>query len=126
MLFMFDNALVIEILMQISESIEKILRRFEPIKNSDDFMNTEEGQDMLDAICMQLIAIGESLKNIDSITEKKLLPEYPQIDWKKAKGLRDIITHHYFDLDAEVVFSVCEKQIPAMKEVIEKMLDELQ
>ena len=34
---------------------------------------------------MQLIAIGESLKNIDKITNKELLEKYPQIDWKGAK-----------------------------------------
>jgi uncharacterized protein with HEPN domain len=35
----------------------------------------------LDAICMQLIAIGESLKNIDKITDKTLLDKYPQADF---------------------------------------------
>ncbi len=30
---------------------------------------------------MMLIAIGESLKNIDKITSGSLLTQYPQIDW---------------------------------------------
>jgi len=34
----------------------------------------------LDSICMLLIAIGESLKNIDKITKKSLLKQYPEID----------------------------------------------
>ncbi len=51
--------------------------------------------------------------------------KYPQLDWKKAKGLRDIITHHYFDLDAEIVFSVCENQIPKMGLIIKKMINEI-
>jgi len=37
----------------------------------------------LDAICMQLIAIGEALKNLDRITADALLLKYPQVDWKK-------------------------------------------
>ncbi len=78
-------------------------------------MFTEEGQEKLDSICMQLITIGESLKNIDKITDYKLLKSYPEIEWKKAKGLRDIITHHYFDLDAETVFEVCKTEIPKIK-----------
>lgn len=119
---MYDQELAKEILIQIHESIEKILRRFRSINKSDDFIDTEEGQDKLDAICMQLIAIGESLKNIDKITNRKLLSSYPEIEWKKAKGLRDIITHHYFDLDAETVFSVCEVEIPKMKNTIKKMI----
>ena len=43
-----------------------------------------------------LIAIGESLKNLDKITGGSLLAKYPEVDWKGAKGARDIISHHYF------------------------------
>ncbi len=74
---------------------------------------------------MQLIAVGESLKNIDTITDRKLLSNYPEIEWKKAKGLRDIITHHYFDIDAEIVFSVCQIEIPKMNDAINKMINDL-
>jgi len=51
---------------------------------------------------MLLIAIGESLKNIDKMTDGELLLKYPTIKWKKAMAVRDVISHHYFDLDAEV------------------------
>jgi len=33
---------------------------------------------------MQLIAIGESLKNLDKITSHSLLSKYPKFEWKKA------------------------------------------
>ncbi len=58
----------------------------------------------LDSICMPLIAIGESLKKLDKITEGKLFKKYPDIEWKKAIGMRNIISHQYFDIDAEAVF----------------------
>lgn len=74
---------------------------------------------------LQLINIGEALKHIDKLTDAKLLENYPEIDWKKAKGLRDIITHHYFDIDAETVFTVCKNHVPAMKEVIIKIVNDL-
>ncbi|MDX9966839.1 MAG: antitoxin, partial [Sulfuricurvum sp.] len=69
-----EKALLIETLSQIHGATERILRRFEPIHSPDDFLADEAGHEKLDAICMQLIAIGESLKNIDKITDKKLLP----------------------------------------------------
>ena len=74
---------------------------------------------------MQLINIGEALKQIDILTEQKLLQNYIEIDWKRAKGMRDIITHHYFDIDAETVFMVCTDHIPRMRNVIEKILRDL-
>ena len=60
------------------------MRRFELINSADDFTDSEAGMEKLDAICMQLIAIGESLKNLVKVTDHKLLPSYPEVDWKKA------------------------------------------
>ena len=91
---MFDKELVLEILHQIHQSTQTVKTRFEPINSANDFSGSPRGMEKLDAICMQLIAIGESLKNLDKVTSNSLLPQYPQIDWKKVKGLRDIITHH--------------------------------
>jgi|GEM_PF-3895419 hypothetical protein len=44
-------------------------------------MTSDEGIDRLDAICVMLIAIGESCKHLDKITDGKLLARYPSIDW---------------------------------------------
>ena len=122
---MFDKKLVLEILEQIRDAIQTIQRRFEPIRSADDFTNSEAGVEKLDAICMQLIAIGESLKNLDKITDSSLLPRYPDIDQKKIKGMRDIISHHYFDVDADVIFDVCENHIGKLGETIKAMINDL-
>jgi uncharacterized protein with HEPN domain len=122
---MYDMELVREILTQIHGAAEKILRRFESIGSVEDFTNSEAGMEKLDAICMQLIAIGESVKNLDKITFGDLMGRYPGIDWKKVKGMRDIISHHYFDVDAEVIFDVCQNQIDPLISTISKMIREL-
>ena len=109
--FMYDKRLVIEILDQIIDAIEIVQERCEFAKSVDNFCDTKEGQEKLDSICMKLIAVGESLKKIDAITEKTLLQKYPQIEWKKIKGIRDFISHHYFDLDAEIIFGICQNHI---------------
>lgn len=79
----------------------------------------------LDAICMQLITIGESLKNLDKITGKTLLSQYTEIEWDKIKGMRDIITHHYFDVDVEVIFDVCKNHIEDLAHTVRLMIDDL-
>ncbi len=109
--FMYDKSLVKEIVEQTIEAIETVQERCSYAQCQDDFMDTKEGQEKLDSICMKLIAVGESLKNVDHITNKKLLENYPEIEWKKIKGIRDFISHHYFDLDAEVIFSICQNNI---------------
>lgn len=122
---MYNRKLAIEIVDQIHHSLETILKRFEPISKAEDFYHTEEGLEKLDAICMQLIAVGESLKNLDKVSGSSILSEYQQIDWKGAKGMRDIITHHYFNLDAETVFFVCQEKIPPMKACMEQIAADL-
>ena len=62
---MYDRELALEILTQIYESTQTILKRFEPVKSVEDFTGSDEGMEKLDSICMQLIAIGEGLKNLD-------------------------------------------------------------
>ena len=115
---MYDKSLVIEILTQIENAIKTTLQRFEIVDSVDYFTNTPQGMEKLDSICMQLIAIGESLKNIDKITNKELLEKYPQIDWKGAKGMRDIISHHYFDIDANDIYFVCDTKLEELLQMI--------
>lgn len=122
---MYDKELVQDILNQILDATQKIITRFTPIQTVEDFTNSAEGMEKLDSICMQLMAIGESLKNFDKITNKTLLAKYPEIDWKGAKGLRDIITHQYFDIDAEEIFLVCKNHIPPLSEAIKKIIIDL-
>lgn len=121
---MYDKSLVQDILNQILNATRTIQDRFVPINAVEDFTNTPAGMEKLDAICMLVIAVGESLKNLDKITDKSLLVRYTNIDWKGAMGMRDIITHHYFDIDAEQIFWVCEHQMEPLTETIKQILTE--
>jgi uncharacterized protein with HEPN domain len=61
------------------------LHVFNPSASVEDFTHSDAGSEKLDAICMQFIAIGESLKKVDAITSQSLLSKYPQIDWKTGE-----------------------------------------
>ena len=122
---MFDKELVKEILNQIITAANRIVRRSKDIVEPDYFLISDDGIDKLDAICMMLIAIGENLKNLDRVTDGKLLINYSEVDWKGAKGMQDIISHHYFDLNAEVVFFICKDRIPNLIDAINKIKEAL-
>ena len=122
---MYDRELAIEILRQIYQAAQTILERFQPVKTVSDLTDSPAGMEKLDSLCMLLIAIGEALKNLDKTTNKSLLRQFPQVDWKKAKGMRDIISHHYFETDGEVIYDVCKNHIPELAETINKMIKEL-
>jgi uncharacterized protein with HEPN domain len=114
---MYDKELVLEILSQIYRASQTILERFKPVQSVNDFTDSPAGMEKLDSICMLVIAIGEALKNLDKVTNESLLPQYTQVDWKRAKGMRDIISHHYFEMDAEVVLDVCKNHIDELAEL---------
>ena len=117
---MYDGnvALIEDILGRLIWATQQIERRFKVIAEVDDFLKTDAGTEKLDSICMQLINIGEALKQIDKLSGKVLLSRYPAIEWKNVMGMRDIITHHYFDIDAEIVFNVCDEHIPRLQQTL--------
>ena len=44
--------------------------------------------------------------------------------WSQAAGLRHILVHHYFEIDAEQVWNVVEHDLPALRETVIKILSE--
>ena len=122
---MYDRSLVLDILEDLIGATETIINRCSKVHCIDDFLDHEEGQMRLDSICMLLIAIGESVKQIDKITEKALLCNYPTIPWKTVAGMRDILSHHYFDLNAETVYGVCQDHIKDLNRVSIQIYNEL-
>ena len=122
---MFDKELAKEILSQIYHATELILKRFETIKTVNDFTDSPAGIEKLDSICMQLVVIGEGLKNFDKITNNTILIKYSTVEWKRAKGLRDIISHHYVDINAEAIYEICKNKIKILGETIKTILKDI-
>ena len=120
-----SKSIAIDILEDILSAIERVEERTKDIQTIDDFLCSSSGMVLLDATCMLLIAIGESLKNLDKTTEGKLLPTYPSIPWKNVKGMRDIIAHHYFDVDAGQILWIVKNEIAPLKTAIQFFIDEL-
>ena len=120
-----SKSIAIDILEDILSAIERVEERTKDIQTIDDFLCSSSGMVLLDATCMLLIAIGESLKNLDKTTEGKLLPTYPSIPWKNVKGMRDIIAHHYFDVDAGQILWIVKNEIGPLKIAIQFFINEL-
>jgi uncharacterized protein with HEPN domain len=51
--------------------------------------------------------------------------KYPDIPWKDIAGMRDKIIHSYFRVSLEKVWLVLKDDIPMLKPVIRKVLDEI-
>ncbi len=117
-----NKKMILSTLEDVKFSLELIKRRCKEITSCDDFLKDDEGLEKLDSISMRLIAIGEGFKNIDKLSQNKLLKNYPTIPWKQVKGIRDILSHHYFDLDAEIIFEICKNNIEELLHVTKQII----
>ena len=122
---MCDNFLIKELLQRIETSLKEIILWTAHVESVNDFLSTTGGMILLNAVCMKLLAIGEEVKSLDKHTHKALLPKYHTIQWKEIMGMRDVIAHHYFDLEADKVFDALKEDIPALLNVIIKMRQDL-
>ncbi len=122
----YDRELLVERLMTLLQALERIPRRFAGIATPDDFLASDAGIDRMDAICMILIAAGEELKSIDRVTEGRLLSRYPNVMWRGAMGVRDVLAHGYFQVNAEQLFDICRNDIPTLIDTIRTMIEDIE
>lgn len=116
---------ILHLLNRIIELLEIIQQRTENISCVNDFLDTATGTLLLDGVCMKLIATGESIKNLDKLTGGNLLIHYPQIPWREVMGMRDIIIHHYFEVDADVIFRTVKENIPDLMDTLQQIRKDL-
>ena len=107
------------------DAISVIQERTRHIQKGDDFLLSPDNMFILDGVCMKLIFIGESIKNIDKTTQGKLLCKYPIIPWKEVMRQRDLIAHHYFRIDADSIYSTIKDDLPLLHQTLLQIKKEL-
>ena len=116
-----SDKIIFENLQLISESLDLIKKRFSKINRPDDFVANDSGILVLDAIAMRLQVVGELLKKIDKINNS-FLNDYKEITWDKIMRLRDIVSHHYEQVDHEIIYDICKNHLPKLRKTIQIMI----
>lgn len=121
---MLSNRLKV-LLFQIRTAILQLKEWNNNVQSSDDYYCSPDGMKNLAASCMLIEAIGESIKQIDKITEGNLLAKRPEIPWKDVIGIRNHIAHGNFDIDGDMVFDVVKNDLDSLLEAIEYFIENL-
>ncbi len=94
------------------ERIEKYAARGRPVFDEDELIQTW--------IVHHLQIIGEAVRALSPETVSKS----DEIEWAKIVGMRNILVHNYFGIDADIVWAVIENELQDLKTRFQKILDE--
>lgn len=101
----------------IADSIEKI----ESYTEGMSFEKFSKNKMMADAVIRNLEIIGEAVKKIPAETKK----QYPNVEWRKIAGLRDILIHEYFGIDLRIIWDIVVNKLPELKHSVKEILTEI-
>ncbi|MEX0762937.1 MAG: DUF86 domain-containing protein [Dehalococcoidia bacterium] len=88
------------------------VRRYTAGMTLDEFQQDEKSYD---AVVRNLEVVGEAAKRLPD--EIKIL--MPNVEWRKASGLRDILAHAYFGIDDDIIWDVIQNKVPEIERAIE-------
>ena len=71
-----------------------------------------------DAIAYNLIVVGEAVKALPPEVRR----ERPEVPWVQIAGMRDVLAHRYFHVDATVVRSTVDSPLRELTAVCRRML----
>lgn len=100
----------------ILESIEKI-RKYLGNSSFDEFLEDEM---LIDAVIRNLMIIGEAAGHI----APEIRVKYPEIEWKKIVGLRNILVHDYSGIDLDIVWDIIKYRLNPLETNVRQVLKE--
>ena len=105
-------------LMDILESA----RRIEDYIGDLSFEEFEKDKKTIDAVVRNFEILGEASNNVP----EDLKAKHPDVPWKQMIGMRNILAHEYYEVAMRVVWDTIKQNIPQVKILIKKVLDDLQ
>lgn len=66
------------------------------------------------AFCECIRRAGEAVFRIDALVPGQLNETFPGVPWRDIKATRNMLTHHYWSVDYEILYSVATTHLAAV------------
>ncbi len=105
-----SNSVICDKLLDVLETIEIVQKRTKSVSTPDDFTINDDALILFDSVLMRLQTIGETLKSIEK-SDREFFTQFADFDIESAIKFRDIISHHYADINPNIVFDICKNHL---------------
>ena len=85
----------------------------------DDHSLVRDGIKSLLKDSLDIEVIGEAVK----LVSENIRNKNPDVPWQKIARTRDMLIHHYFDVDDKELWKIVADDLPALKTSIQKILN---
>jgi uncharacterized protein with HEPN domain len=117
-----ERKLAAAVIRQMLSLVDSLLQRMAQVQTEADLHDSEAGRLLLDAVCMQYLALGKAVKQLDKLTGNTLQDQIPVQDWKGIMGFRDVLAHQYFNVDPRQVLWITQEALPSLRKTLVSML----
>lgn len=76
-----------------------------------------------EAIVYQIVILGEAAKAVTA-ADSSAEADFPGIKWSLLAKMRDKVTHQYWAVDGEIVWSTAKDSVPIVRALLEEALGE--
>ncbi|MEO5345752.1 MAG: DUF86 domain-containing protein, partial [Magnetococcus sp. YQC-9] len=94
-------------LRDIVEAGARIRGYTDPVTRDDFLVNRQ----LFDAVVFNLLIVGEAIKHVLDAVKR----EMPEVEWSMVARFRDLVAHHYFALDPDLVWEIATDRMAVLE-----------
>jgi len=108
-----------ERLRDIGEAADGVRKAVKALERAEADGAEDEAQLAFDALLYRLVVIGEAVKSLPA----ELLASQPKVPWSEIAKLRDLLAHHYYRVDAQIIRRTVYAPMEQLRDAVAQLID---